>query len=628
MLARSGVRLKGIAMKYTGIGGAAVLAGSIAFVGLGGCRSGQMAESTGTLSSMSGPVSVHPSVDFGILQDPSPLPAERPIGDLTEEGAVAWGMTEAAVIDTRTFPQQIVIPEVPIDQARLNRVHRPQTTGRPVIRGDERDGLVNFPLGTTRDVQVIDQGSLFQFSAMDRTGWSPPDPTLAVGPDHIVSTVNQSIAWYTRQGTLQFQQILGSQGNPGFFGSVGAGNFTFDPKCFFDQVAQRFVVVALEVYTSTAYITIAVSDDADPNGVWYRYRTDAVINVSGTTYWWDFPGFGYDDDAYYVTGNLFGLSSSGFAGAGFRVFRKSDVLNGQPAVYSTLRDGGVASVQVAHHFGNTPAPYFVSTAGSGSIRIHAIENPITSPVLRSITVPVPGYSTIGDAPAQGGGSLFIVDGRIWNAQWRNGQLLATHHISVGGVAKPRWYEFSTNGWPFSGQWPSLVQSGNSDPGAGIHGFFPAIYSNSRGEIAMVYGTSSSTQTVGMVITGRSPSDPAGTMAQPITVRQSPSAGSDGRWGDYYDVAIDPNDGTTFWVIGQTQEPGIGWDTRIASFRFEAPPCPADLAPPFGILDLSDIQAFTIAFQAGLPEADFAPPAGVFDLADIQAFVAAFVAGCP
>lgn len=60
----------------------------------------------------------------------------------------------------------------------------------------------------------------------------------------------------------------------------------------------------------------------------------------------------------------------------------------------------------------------------------------------------------------------------------------------------------------------------------------------------------------------------------------------------------------------------------------ANPCPADLAEPFGVLDLSDIQAFSIAFVGGDPQADLAEPFGVLDLADVTAFVQSFLAGCP
>jgi len=55
---------------------------------------------------------------------------------------------------------------------------------------------------------------------------------------------------------------------------------------------------------------------------------------------------------------------------------------------------------------------------------------------------------------------------------------------------------------------------------------------------------------------------------------------------------------------------------------------ADLEPPFGVLDLSDIASFVGAFASGDPLADLAPPAGVLDLADITAFVDAFTRGCP
>ena len=55
---------------------------------------------------------------------------------------------------------------------------------------------------------------------------------------------------------------------------------------------------------------------------------------------------------------------------------------------------------------------------------------------------------------------------------------------------------------------------------------------------------------------------------------------------------------------------------------------ADIAAPFGVLDLADIGAFVGAFTTQQPAADLAAPFGVYDLADLSAFVGAFVAGCP
>jgi len=57
-------------------------------------------------------------------------------------------------------------------------------------------------------------------------------------------------------------------------------------------------------------------------------------------------------------------------------------------------------------------------------------------------------------------------------------------------------------------------------------------------------------------------------------------------------------------------------------------CPADLAPPVGVLDFSDVVAFLTAFGAGDPAADLAAPEGVYDFSDVVAFLSAFGAGCP
>ncbi|MEM7755774.1 MAG: GC-type dockerin domain-anchored protein [Planctomycetota bacterium] len=56
--------------------------------------------------------------------------------------------------------------------------------------------------------------------------------------------------------------------------------------------------------------------------------------------------------------------------------------------------------------------------------------------------------------------------------------------------------------------------------------------------------------------------------------------------------------------------------------------PADLAVPFGFLDLSDVDAFITAFGNGDMSADFAAPFGVIDLSDVDAFIPLFAAGCP
>ncbi len=90
-------------------------------------------------------------------------------------------------------------------------------------------------------------------------------------------------------------------------------------------------------------------------------------------------------------------------------------------------------------------------------------------------------------------------------------------------------------------------------------------------------------------------------------------------------------GSSIAVDSGTVAVGAGVDDGIsilsgAAYVFEAPAadCPADLAPPIGVLDFSDVIAFLTAFVAMGSDADLAEPLGVFDFSD----VVAFGAGCP
>ena len=67
----------------------------------------------------------------------------------------------------------------------------------------------------------------------------------------------------------------------------------------------------------------------------------------------------------------------------------------------------------------------------------------------------------------------------------------------------------------------------------------------------------------------------------------------------------------------------GWVVELQ----EGPCNPADLAPPFAVLDLSDINVFVTSFVAEQPPADLNGDT-IFDLRDITLFIDAFVGGCP
>ncbi len=88
------------------------------------------------------------------------------------------------------------------------------------------------------------------------------------------------------------------------------------------------------------------------------------------------------------------------------------------------------------------------------------------------------------------------------------------------------------------------------------------------------------------------------------------------------------DGVSFPILPTPAQADIDavttWSRSLAPLPA---PCIADLAPPFGALDFSDVIAFLTAFSNGDPAADLVPD-GSFDFSDVIAFLNSFSAGCP
>jgi len=89
------------------------------------------------------------------------------------------------------------------------------------------------------------------------------------------------------------------------------------------------------------------------------------------------------------------------------------------------------------------------------------------------------------------------------------------------------------------------------------------------------------------------------------------AGSRAFVGSWADADFGAQTGAVYaFAIGTDQRPCTG----------------ADLRPPFGVLDLADVNIFVSAFVDGYPDAD-ANGDGLYDLSDVSLFVTQFVAGC-
>ena len=604
---------------------ALLLSAALTPVMLTGCS-----QTTHTSARSDAPIAYQPE---GALQAQG-LPAAQlpPPINVSGPGNIARTTITPTIIDTDALAVQRQITEPFDGNPRMIKHVLPKHSRDKSLK--ETPNNRPLPVGRPVKMDRINAGIGTGFTGIAQTEWSPPDPTLAVGPNHIVETVNAAIAFYDKQGNQTYSAHLGTPGNPGFFEEVGASsNFVFDPKCFYDHKSGRFVVMALETIGDTeSWIDIAISDDSDPNGIWYKYRTFSVIQVETSElsdYWVDYPGFGFDDHAFYVTGNLFLLSGDGdgFAGQLFRIFDKSPMLDGQPVTFIDYAPNTGASLQVAQMFGPAPQCVFVSRWSDTSLRFWTLNDPLGTPEFRSKIVGglAPASGPSQGAPNLGGGDISTLDGRLMNVQVRNGNLYTAHGVNGDdGFTTARWYHFALNDFINGGPLdPTLIQQGQMEDGQLGHYFFPAIYSDTRNNVGLIAARSSTDSYASVRVSGRVPSDPPGTISEPIELAIGDNT-ANGRWGDYLDIAIDPNDDTTFWIVGMYQK-NFGWQTWIDSFSIVTQ-CEADLSGD-GELDFLDISAFLSAYQSGNLNADFNGDKQL-DFIDVSLFLSLYSAGCP
>ncbi len=473
-------------------------------------------------------------------------------------------VSAAPPINTATFNPQVV---------QINGQKRPQRAVKNVF---------DYIIYDTQEPNTIQLGAMSStpsplstaklWPAIGATGWVPPDPDIAVGPNHIVCVVNVAIGFFRKDGTPLFQQDLGANG---FFSGMDVKPFVFDPKCFYDPISRRFFVVALEQdgASETSKCLVAVSDDSDPTGTWHRYRVEAKQVVNNVSYWLDYPGFGHNADAVMITGNMFGFSS-GFNGIQYIVMEKAPMLTGGTPNISYFSLGG-GSVQVMRTSNESPdVVYGLNWTGLSTAMIHAIRNPGTAnATLSTAPVAIPTFRRPAQAAqSTNGHTLDSLDGRIMNVHYRGGRLYGSHTVALSNsdaTNASRWYEFNLNGWPGAIANPSVRQAGTVGIGNGIHLWMPAIGVNRLGDITLVYSRSSSSIVADMVASVRRINDPLGQMGAPITLAQSIGTqygGTSNRWGDYFGVQTDPNDDETFWGIAMIANANGGWQTVVNSYR--------------------------------------------------------------
>jgi hypothetical protein len=436
---------------------------------------------------------------------------------------------------------------------------------------------------------------LENFDGVGTNGWSPPDQSGDVGPNHYMQMVNTRFQIWDKSGNSLLGPLNLGTIWAGFPGPWQSSLNDGDPVVLYDDLADRWLATQFSLPNGgngPEYLLVAVSQTPDPTGAWYRYGFE-------TAQFPDYPHYGVWPDGYYVSANRF---DGGFQGTYAGVMERDKMLVGDPAnmVIFSVSSSISASLLPADCDGTTPPPagapnYFVQARGGLDVfELHVDwPNPGASTFTGPLAITTSPYSTVNGIPQMGTSTLLddLSSRLMQRLQYRNfgshESMVVCHTINAGGGrAGMRWYELRN-----SGGW-SLYQEGTYAPADGIHRWMGSIAMNADGDIALGYSASSSTMFPDIRFTGRMDGDPLGVMTVTETLIHAGTGSQTGinRWGDYTQMAVD-TDGQTFWYTNEyLLTSGSSWRTRIASFNFAPPPpCPVGAAsnpnPPAGAIDI-------------------------------------------
>jgi hypothetical protein len=427
----------------------------------------------------------------------------------------------------------------------------------------------------------------------------PPDTNADVGPNHIVETVNLSIAVYDKNGVVApgFPKRTNALWAGFTRGPVCRDNNDGDPIVLYDQLANRWLVsqFALPNFPNGPfYQCIAVSTTGDPTGTYNRYQFQYPVNRLN-----DYPKFGVWPDAYYASFNEFTPPTFSFHGAGAIAYERTKMLNGQKArmVYfdvSTIdpNTGG----QLPSDLNGSTRPrrgtpnFFVDMEyddfgyPSDRLQLWKFKVDWVTPANSTFTGPTVltpnpfGTALCGffnDCIPQPGTTqkLDSLSDRLMNRlNYRRigttETLVVSHSINVGGNrAGLRWYELrNPNGAP------TIHQQGTFAPADGLSRWMGSINMDKQGNIMAGYSVGNATTAPGIRYAGRLAADPLGDLTQgegTIMNGVGSQTSPEGRWGDYSTMSVDPVDDCTFWYAQQYMPATsfAGWTTHIASMKF-------------------------------------------------------------
>ncbi|GAB5399193.1 MAG: hypothetical protein Aureis2KO_07780 [Aureisphaera sp.] len=432
---------------------------------------------------------------------------------------------------------------------------------------------------------------------------SPPDPSMAVGPNHIVTMENGQWAVYDKTGVMAsgFPKLLTDP----LSGPTHADN-AGDPVVMYDREADRWFLSQFQLSgnpsQSDDVFLIGISTTPDPTGSYNVYEYELTAGN-------DYPHYGVWGDTYVTAGNFTGAQK-------VYTFNRNKMLAGDGSAEiagfspSGLGSAGFAAPIPAHSEGAGAATgdakilFYQDDAFSGVTSDHiglwnidmdwtnatTIAN---STISGKIQIPTTAFDAAiagGFANLQQPGVSQRIDaivGAVMNmCHWYK---FPTYEVILlnwvveiqNGTQKSgiRWVELRST--DAGGTWTVHQEGTFTDPTQTTVALKESVFMgcmsmDDQGNIGLGYTKTGSSTFPSLYYTGRLASDTAGdmTFGENLVISGTNSVTGNDRYGDYGQAVRDPSDDQTFWVTSEYSGDGgtNGRQVRVYSFKL-APDTP-------------------------------------------------------
>lgn len=497
----------------------------------------------------------HPPVDHGFYATPTYVPS---IAEQMRNGTFIEGLSG------KENRPQIDGPEVNPKHKHVNNVIPgkglpAEGQGDPLVKSLESQ--LKYP---GREVINVEP------NGNNGPSFTPSDPTIAVGPDHVIGGWNI--------GFRIFEKDLTPITSAASLNTIFSGAVIGDPIFLYDHEADRFIIT--EFSNSPNGFKVAVSEGPDPiNDGWFVYQ--GQFTTGG--FFPDYTKFSIWHDGYYVTANIGGSNR-------LFVVERDKMLLGEAAQFQSfplpgIITSGFYSPQVFSAQGNdlpeteATVVYQQDDSWGGVATDHLKvwtvdvdwDIPGNSSISSAEQIPLTPFNGVfnggsfANLPQPGSGVLIdAMQATIMNqAQLRK---FPTYNAAVfnfvvrvntsgANQAGIRWYELRQD--VGGGEWTIHQEGTYTSPGE-KSAFNGSMAFDVDGNIGMAYstvGTRDVQERVSIKYTGRFAADPAGEMTISETqIGLSTANNTNTRYADYSHTVVDPADGTTFYNNNEFFDP--------------------------------------------------------------------------